>query len=47
MTVDASASIMDAIFASPDEDARGRLLRIVQDFLVSEASKHAEKEKGN
>ncbi|KAF9806781.1 hypothetical protein IEO21_08541 [Rhodonia placenta] len=47
MTVDASASIMDAIFASPDEDARGRLLRIVQDFLVSEASKHAEKEKAN
>lgn len=39
---------MDDIFASSDEDARARLLKIMQDFLVSEADKHAtrEKEKG-
>ncbi|KAI6027546.1 hypothetical protein BKA83DRAFT_4230505 [Pisolithus microcarpus] len=39
MTLDQSAGIMDAIFASPDEESRGRLLRILQDFLVSEAAK--------
>ncbi len=37
---------MDDIFASEDEEARGRLLKIMQEFLVSEAEKHAAKEKG-
>ncbi|KIJ60270.1 hypothetical protein HYDPIDRAFT_32393 [Hydnomerulius pinastri MD-312] len=46
MTLEQSAGIMDAIFASPDEESRGRLLRIMQDFLVSEAAKHTEKQKG-
>lgn len=46
MTLDHSATIMDAIFASPDEESRGRLLRIMQEFLVSEAAKHSAKEKG-
>lgn len=46
MTLDRSATIMDAIFASPDEESRGRLLRIMQEFLVSEATKHSTKEKG-
>ena len=46
MTLDRSATIMDAIFASPDEESRGRLLRIMQEFLVSEAAKHSTKEKG-
>lgn len=46
MTLEQSAGIMDAIFASPDEESRGRLLRILQDFLVSEAAKHAEQQKG-
>jgi len=36
----------DEIFASPEEEGRGRLLKIIQDFLVSEASKHIAKEKG-
>lgn len=36
---------MDAIFVSDDEDARGRLLKIMQEFLVSEADKHSAKEK--
>lgn len=45
MTLDSSAVIMDAIFASPEDESRGRLLKILQDFLVSEASKHAAKEK--
>jgi cohesin loading factor subunit SCC2 len=45
MTLDRSATIMDAIFASPDEESRGRLLRIMQEFLVSEAAKHSTKEK--
>lgn len=46
MTLESSATIMDAIFASPDEETRGRLLRIMQEFLVSEAAKHSAKEKG-
>lgn len=46
MTLDRSATIMDAIFASADEESRGRLLRIMQEFLVSEAAKHSAKEKG-
>lgn len=46
MTVESSATIMDHIFASPEEEARGRLLKILQDFLVSEAAKHSAKEKG-
>lgn len=46
MTLERSAGIMDAIFASSDEESRGRLLRIMQDFLVSEAAKHAEQRKG-
>lgn len=46
MTLERSAEIMDAIFTSSDEESRGRLLRIMQDFLVSEAAKHAEQRKG-
>jgi len=46
MTLERSSMIMDAIFASPEEDARGRLLKIMQEFLVSESAKHAAKEKG-
>ncbi|KAL0960842.1 hypothetical protein HGRIS_005858 [Hohenbuehelia grisea] len=45
MTLETSATIMDAIFASPEEEGRGRLLKIMQDFLVSEAAKHSAKEK--
>ncbi|KAI0643094.1 hypothetical protein C8Q79DRAFT_1002826 [Trametes meyenii] len=45
MTAEPSSKIMDAIFASPIEEARGRLLKILQDFLVSEAAKHAANEK--
>jgi cohesin loading factor subunit SCC2 len=37
---------MDAIFASPEEEGRGRLLKILQDFLVAESAKHSAKEKG-
>ncbi|KAG8214779.1 hypothetical protein J3R82DRAFT_9915 [Butyriboletus roseoflavus] len=47
MTLERSAGIMDAIFNSCDEESRGRLLRIMQDFLVSEAAKHAEQRKGS
>lgn len=46
MTLERSAGIMDAIFTSSDEESRGRLLRIMQDFLVAEATKHAEQRKG-
>lgn len=45
LTAEPSSQIMDAIFASDDEDAQGRLLKIMQDFLVAEADKHAAKEK--
>ncbi|KAG6853819.1 radiation sensitive protein rad9 [Blastosporella zonata] len=40
-----SSTIMDAIFASPEEESRGRLLKIMQEFLISEAAKHSAKEK--
>ena len=46
MTLESSATMMDAIFASPEEENRGRLLKILQDFLVAEAAKHAANEKG-
>ncbi|KAJ8463322.1 hypothetical protein ONZ45_g17624 [Pleurotus djamor] len=45
MLLPGSASIMDAIFSSSQEEEKGRLLKIMQDFLVSEASKHSAKEK--
>ncbi|KAG6919647.1 hypothetical protein DXG01_003511 [Tephrocybe rancida] len=45
MTMERSSAIMDAIFASPEEESRGRLLKIMQEFLVSEAAKHSAKEK--
>ncbi|KAI0265712.1 hypothetical protein BC834DRAFT_970070 [Gloeopeniophorella convolvens] len=45
MTMESSAVVMDAIFASQEEDGRARLLKIMQEFLVSEAAKHAQKEK--
>ena len=45
MTLDSSAMIMDAIFVSSEEENRGRLLKIMQDFLMSEACKHSEKDK--
>ncbi|KXN83113.1 Protein rad9 [Leucoagaricus sp. SymC.cos] len=41
MTEQRSASIMDAIFDSPEEEGKGRLLRIMQEFLVSESEKHS------
>jgi cohesin loading factor subunit SCC2 len=36
---------MDNIFTSSQDELRGRLLKIIQDFLLSEASKHNAKEK--
>ncbi|TFY83179.1 hypothetical protein EWM64_g834 [Hericium alpestre] len=48
MTVESSAMIMDAIFASSQEESRARLLKVMQEFLVSEASKHSVKtQQGN
>lgn len=47
MTLEPSAVLMDSIFASPDEGARGRLLKIMQDFLISESMKHSAREKGS
>jgi len=46
MTKPRSASIMDDIFASPEEDGKGRLLKIMQEFLVSESEKHSARLKG-
>lgn len=46
MTMDRSAVIMDDIFASSDEERRGRLLKIIQEFLMSESAKHSAKQKG-
>jgi len=48
MTSEPSMRIMDKIFQSDSDETKGRMLKILHDFLVSEASKHAEieKEKG-
>jgi cohesin loading factor subunit SCC2 len=46
LTAETSAHIMDQIFASSDMEARARLLKIMQEFLISEAEKHLVKEKG-
>jgi cohesin loading factor subunit SCC2 len=46
MTLESSATIMDAIFTTPDEEARGRLLKIMQDFLITESTKQSAQEKG-
>lgn len=46
MTLERSASIMDDIFHSSDLESRGRLLRIMHDFLVSESLKQHEEQKG-
>ncbi|KAK7469438.1 Sister chromatid cohesion protein 2 [Stygiomarasmius scandens] len=45
MVIEKSAHIMDSVFASSDEEERGRMLKIMQDFLVAESNKHAAKEK--
>jgi len=45
MTLESSAMIMDATFTSQEEEGRARLLKIMQEFLVSEAAKHGQKEK--
>ncbi|KAH8818805.1 sister chromatid cohesion C-terminus-domain-containing protein [Flagelloscypha sp. PMI_526] len=42
MTLPTSATIMDAIFTSTEDEGKGRLLKIIQDFLVSESEKHAQ-----
>ena len=46
MTLESSTNMMDAIFASAEEENRGRLLKLMQDFLIAEADKHSEHEKG-
>lgn len=46
MTLESSATMMDAIFASSEEDNRGRLLKLMQEFLIAESSKHSAQEKG-
>lgn len=46
MTLEQSATIMDAIFVSTEIEGRARLLKIMQDFLLSESAKHSAKEKG-
>ena len=45
MTVESSTRIMDKIFQSDSDETKSRMLKILHDFLVSEASKHAEMEK--
>lgn len=46
MTHESSAHLMDQIFSSGDEEAKTRLLKILQDFLSSESAKHSAQEKG-
>jgi len=46
MILDRSAAIMDDTFASPEDCGRGRLLKIIQDFLVSESAKYSARTDG-
>jgi cohesin loading factor subunit SCC2 len=46
MTEETSATVMDAIFHSPDEADHARLLKIIQDFLLSQVTKFNESQKG-
>jgi hypothetical protein len=46
MVLESSATIMDTIFASLEEESRVRLMKIIQDFLIAEASKHSAMAKG-
>jgi cohesin loading factor subunit SCC2 len=46
MTHESSSQLMDQIFTSEDEEAKARLLKILQDFLGSESAKHSAQEKG-
>ncbi|KAG9017932.1 Sister chromatid cohesion protein 2 [Tulasnella sp. 427] len=46
MTRPQSAAMMDAVFGGEDEDAKGRLLKIMQGFLISESEKHSALQKG-
>ena len=45
MTLEPSTRIMDKIFQFDSDETKGRMVKILHDFLVSEASKHAEMEK--
>lgn len=45
MTLEPSTRIMDKVFRSDSDETKGRMLKILHDFLVSEASKHGETEK--
>ncbi|KAG8832210.1 Sister chromatid cohesion protein 2 [Serendipita sp. 399] len=45
MTHPTSADMMDQIFASDDNDVKGKLLKILQDFLSFESAKHSAQEK--
>ncbi|KAG8814407.1 Sister chromatid cohesion protein 2 [Serendipita sp. 401] len=45
MTHPTSADMMDQIFASDDYDIKGKLLKILQDFLSFESAKHSAQEK--
>lgn len=46
MTQESSAEMMDAIFESSAIEGRARVLKIMQDFLISESSKAATQQKG-
>jgi hypothetical protein len=46
MQEERSIEVMTSIFQSPDENDHARLLRIMQEFLLSELSKHVDKQKG-
>lgn len=46
MSTQDSAVIMDKVFSGDDEEARARILRIMQEFLQSQEQKHAMQERG-
>ncbi|KZP01340.1 hypothetical protein CALVIDRAFT_492971 [Calocera viscosa TUFC12733] len=45
LTHDSTLTLMDTVLSSNDVEARGRVLKILQDFLASEATKRAEEER--
>ena len=46
MTKTESTTLMDDVFADDNLEARGKLLRIIQDFLYSESAKYSSLDNG-
>lgn len=46
MVHESTFQLLDTVFQSQEDEVRGRVLKILQEFLASEAAKRAEEERG-